>query len=55
MKQLLHILILVACFNNLQAQVVSTFFNDPSKKVDDAMVLDDQGNLYGSHVMRPNV
>lgn len=39
----------------LISQEVSTFFNDPIKKVDDDMALDYQGNLYGSHFMGSNV
>lgn len=55
MKQLLYTLILATCIASLQAQVVTTFFNDPSQKVDDALVMDYQGNLYGSHFMGTNV
>lgn len=39
----------------VNSQEVSTFFNDPIKKVDDDMALDYQGNLYGSHFMGSNV
>lgn len=55
MKQLLYILAFATGIASLQAQVVSTFFNDPSKRVDDALVLDYQGNIYGSHFMGTNV
>lgn len=55
MKKLLYTLAFAAGIISLQAQEVSTFFNDPSKKVDDGLVLDYQGNLYGSHFMGTNV
>lgn len=38
-----------------QAQYVSTFFNSSSIQVDDAMIQDQQGNLYGSHYMGSNI
>lgn len=55
MKQLFYTLAFAFGITSLQAQEVSTFFNDPSKKVDDALVMDYQGNLYGSHFMGSNV
>ena len=55
MKQLFYTLVFAAGMTSLQAQVVSTFFNNPSQKVDDALVLDYQGNLYGSHFMGSSV
>ena len=39
----------------LKSQTVSTFFNDPGIKVDDALTLDPEGNLYGSNFMGTNV
>ncbi len=35
--------------NCLMAQTVSTYFEDPNMDVDDAMVFDAEGNLYGSN------
>lgn len=52
------ILLLGMCFAWAQlahAQVVSTFHNDPTQRVDDAMVFDEAGNLYGSHYNGTNV
>lgn len=51
---LLFILILV--YNTLWSQNVSTFFNSNSgQRVDDALLLDAQGNIYGSHYQGANV
>ena len=55
MAKLIYTLVVLAGCLNVQAQSVLTFFSDPSKKIDDAMVLDYQGNLYGSHFMGTNV
>lgn len=55
MKKLKLILAFVSLATIVKAQTVSTFWNDPTNKVDDAMVLDAQGNLYGSHYMGSNV
>lgn len=39
----------------LQAQQVSTIFNSSTMQVDDAIVQDSYGNIYGSHYMGSNV
>lgn len=39
----------------IQAQLVTTFFSETTMKIDDAMVLDSAGNLYGSHFMGSNI
>ncbi|MBL4707358.1 MAG: T9SS type A sorting domain-containing protein [Flavobacteriales bacterium] len=39
----------------LQAQQVSTIFNSASMQIDDAIIQDVQGNIYGSHYMGSNV
>jgi sugar lactone lactonase YvrE len=55
MKRLIYTFTFAVGVLSLQAQEVSTFFNDPLLKVDDALLLDYQGNLYGSHFMGSNV
>ena len=37
------------------AQTVSTYFSDPSISIDDALAIDLDGNLYGSHFFGSNV
>lgn len=41
----------MSCFS----QTISTFFSNSNLKIDDAMVLDSAGNLYGSHFMGTNI
>ncbi len=55
MKKYFYLLTLLSGLLELKSQIVSTFFNVPTKKIDDAMVLDHLGNLYGSHFMGTNV
>lgn len=55
MKRRILFLLLIVQTSTSYSQEVSTFFSDPIKKVDDGMVLDYQGNLYGSHFMGSNV
>jgi streptogramin lyase len=48
--------IFILTYSTLGAQSVSTFFNSGSgQRVDDALLLDAQGNLYGSHYQGSNV
>lgn len=55
MKTLL-LSIFILTYSTLGAQSVSTFFNSSSgQRVDDALLLDGQGNLYGSHYQGANV
>ncbi len=49
MKQLYTILFVVVIASFGYAQTVSTFMNSPTADVDDALVFDSQGNLYGSN------
>ncbi|NNF02052.1 MAG: T9SS type A sorting domain-containing protein [Bacteroidia bacterium] len=49
MKRSLTLLSLFFLFSFAEAQTVSTFLNIAATKVDDAMILDSQGNLFGSH------
>ncbi|MFT5646938.1 MAG: hypothetical protein ACI976_001624 [Aureispira sp.] len=43
-------------YSTLWAQNVSTFFNSASgQRIDDALLLDAQGNIYGSHYQGANV
>lgn len=55
MKKYFYLLALLSGLIELKSQIVSTFFNEPTKKIDDAMVIDHLGNLYGSHFMGTNV
>ncbi|MCB0430131.1 MAG: T9SS type A sorting domain-containing protein [Flavobacteriales bacterium] len=48
-------LLSLTLFTTASAQTVSTFLNNTSVKVDDAMVLDAEGNLYGSNYAGTNV
>lgn len=55
MKKYFYLLTLLSGLIDLKSQIVTTFFNVPTKKIDDAMVIDHLGNLYGSHFMGSNV
>lgn len=55
MKKLIIILFFFIQSILSYSQFVSTFFSNPAMKVDDAMVLDNEGNLYGSHFMGSNI
>lgn len=55
MKTLLLSIFLLS-YSTLWAQNVSTFFNSASgQRIDDALLLDAQGNIYGSHYQGANV
>ena len=47
--------ILFSFYSVLSAQYVSTFYSSASFQIDDAMVQDKHGNLYGSHYMGSRV
>lgn len=48
--------IFILSYGAIRAQTVSTIFNSSSgQRVDDALLLDAQGNLYGSHYQGANV
>lgn len=48
--------IFILSYGVIRAQTVSTIFNSSSgQRVDDALLLDGQGNLYGSHYQGANV
>lgn len=49
------ILPLLFSFTSSSAQWVSTFFNDATINISDALLLDTQGNLYGSDFNGSNV
>ena len=55
MKKIVLLLLAYATFVPLQAQQVSTIFNSATIQVDDGIVQDKHGNIYGSHYMGSNV
>lgn len=48
MKKIILLLVFIIFYTG-KAQTVSTFFSNPDSIIDDAMVFDSQGNLYGSN------
>lgn len=48
MKKIILLLVFLTCYVG-NTQTVSTFFSDANAIIDDAMVFDSQGNLYGSN------
>ena len=49
--RILSILLFCGMLISAHSQQVSTFHNDPLQRVDDALIFDNQGNLFGSHFM----
>ncbi|KAA3648902.1 MAG: T9SS C-terminal target domain-containing protein [Bacteroidetes bacterium] len=54
MKKIILIFLLF-CFKTSFSQYVTTIFNSNSIQIDDAIILDKYGNIYGSHYMGSNV
>ncbi|HNQ61726.1 MAG TPA: T9SS type A sorting domain-containing protein [Bacteroidia bacterium] len=55
MKNLFFSLICIVIATTGNSQIVSTILNSASQKVDDALIIDAHGNLYGSHYNGSNV